>query len=895
MMEMTDGNNKAGKRPSRGLVFAWGMLLPGLLLLIAYYFIGVWPFGSKLILEVDCVHQYLPFLTEVRRKLVSGESLFYSFSGGGGYNLWATIAYYASCPLNYLLVLVKESSVGDMMVWLIWLKLALCGGTLAWYLYRQEKGSACAAVAFGTMYALSNFFLGYKFNLMWLDSIAMVPPVMAGIENLVRGRKSALYLFSLFYAVWCNYYIGYMVCLFACLWFLLQTLLAGGGVREHAARAGRFALSSLAGGGMGAVLLLPAYLSLRETSSGASRGIPDAEMYNNGLSMLRAQYADTMAYRTSYERGDVQLYCGLIVLLLAVLFLLNRAVRRRERIGYGALLAFLAFSFTFSPLNFIWHGFHLEMGLPNRFAFLFMIVLIRISYTALSRLKEMSWTRLAVGCGAVLLGTAAWAAAEAVTAGEWTMFLCLGMLALYAGALFLMRSGLPWKSKVQVALCCVMAAEAGGHGLYDLINKGGYEQGWYVSWQTDYQRLMDEMGDGDDFFRSEIDSTHIVNFVSYVGGRGVTFFNSTFQQNIRDLYTCLNLYTGLNTAYYKGASRLMSDLLGVRYILTTQVSGDTWNGFERIAELHGKYLYYNPDALSVGFLVDSDIVSWEPNESDGLDVQNEFVRLACGGPELFTVSEEFTGASGETYEFAIPDGGMLYLDPSGVPESIEWTTPEFSQTYTNRPGFMLAASSTGEGQHVSINLVRSNGGNWKGLVYTSEDDDYREVIRALSDCQLEDVRFAGNTLTGDIAAYRDGVLLLTVPYNEGWSLTVDGAPRQILKIGGAWMGVPLSSGWHDISMTFVPRGFTVGAAASLLCLALTVCVMILECRKKKQMPAGNGASPREEAAPPASESIARPAPDATREEAPAGECPSAAVTPQVREEEKNAQPDHSCL
>lgn len=81
---------------------------------------------------------------------------------------------------------------------------------------------------FGTMYALSSFMIGYYFNLMWFDSIAMLPLVMLGIERIVKGGNGKMFCFSLFYALYCNYYIGFMLCLFSCLYLLVQWISAKG-------------------------------------------------------------------------------------------------------------------------------------------------------------------------------------------------------------------------------------------------------------------------------------------------------------------------------------------------------------------------------------------------------------------------------------------------------------------------------------------------------------------------------------------------------------------------------------------------------------------------------------------------------------------------------------------
>lgn len=83
------------------------------------------------------LHQYLPFFTDFHDKLVSSQSLTYSFGGGLGYNMWAVFAYYLASPLNLLITIVSSKHVMDFMAYLILLKIALTGGIFGWYLSQR--------------------------------------------------------------------------------------------------------------------------------------------------------------------------------------------------------------------------------------------------------------------------------------------------------------------------------------------------------------------------------------------------------------------------------------------------------------------------------------------------------------------------------------------------------------------------------------------------------------------------------------------------------------------------------------------------------------------------------------------------------------------------------------
>ena len=810
------------------LVLLLGTLVPGLILFAAYFRLGMWPFGSRAILEIDGVHQYLPFLTELRRKLVSGEGLFYSFSGGLGYSFWATIAYYTASPLNLLMVLIPGESVCDFMAWMMLVKMSLSGGILSWYLYRRQGEGPHWAVALGTMYALCNFFLGYKFNVMWLDSIAAAPLVLWGLERLVRQRRSGVYIFALFYAIWCNYYIGYMICLYLCLYLLcllatqprqeplVQTLL-------------RFALSSLAAGGMAAVLILPAYLALRLTPSAVNGGGPGVEWYSNLLSLLRLHLVDTAAYRTSYERGDAQLYCGVILLLLTALFFLNRRIPRRERITYGALLGFMVVSMLFSPLNFLWHGLHLETGLPNRFAFLYLVLLCTLGHRALCALEGVTRRALALAALGVTAGAAALVVPGAVHEHDLWPLLSVALLGAYGTVLMLLERN---RRALSALLCLVMVLESAGHAWKDFYDDGGDDKTFYVGYRQDIQTMLERTGE-EDFFRTDVDSDSMINFATYAGAHGVALFHSGMQLGVQEFFEGMHSYVRLNTVWYKGISKPLRDLLGQRYLITANVDWPTCMGDPRVDTSNGRSMYRNGNALSVGYLVSRDLLEWEPVNEEGMDAENRFFALACGEVDLFRLRDYFLGRSGVTYRLDLPEDGMLFVLLDTAPKSFHWETPEYVRTYENRTHMIYEAIGTERGQS-AVFSADNEGGNYTGHAYVCDGERYRAAIGKLKESQLEQVETDGSGLRGVIDAKRDGLLLLTVPANPGWRITVDGVETEQLTVGGVFAAMELTQGQHRVEMDFTPPGFWPGLAVSLASLTLTAVLLVIQRRKNSQ-------------------------------------------------------------
>lgn len=813
-----NASQSRGISPRRVLLL--GALVPAMILFAAYAWLGMWPFGTRAILEVDAVHQYLPFLTELRRKLVSGEGLFYSFSGGLGYNFWATIAYYTASPLNLLLVLLPGAAVCDFMAWMMLVKLSLSGGILSWYLYRREEDGPWWAVVLGTMYALSNFLLGYKFNVMWLDSIAVAPLVLWGLEELVVRRRSGVYLAALFYAIWCNYYIGYMICLYLCLYlvYLLFT-------RQRQEPLGRtllrFCLSSLSAGGMAAVLILPAWLGLKRSPSCVSGAGPGVEWYSDPFALLRFHLVDTEAFRTSYQRGDAQIYCGVILLLLAAIYFVNRKISLRERIGTGVLLGVMVVSFLFSPLNYFWHGLHLETGLPNRFAFLYLILLCTMGHRVLCRLDGISFRGYFCAAALVMAAVLVPVLRDALEHESLWGLLSLGLLALYTALLLCLLRGRTWVASL---LCLLLVLEAAGHGWRDFWVDGGDDKTFYVSYRQDMQEMLEETGE-EGFFRTDVDSDSMINFATYAGAHGVALFHSGMQAGVQDFFEAMHAYTRLNTVWYKGISKPLRDILGQRYLFTSYVNWESWMGAQRVALRNGRALYRNPDALSVGYLVSKDLLDWDPVNDEGMDAENSFFALACGEENLFQKQDFFLGRSGVSYRLELPENGMLFVLLDTAPQSFHWETPESVRTYEKRTNMIYEAASTAPGQRVVFSA--DNGGrDYTGTSFVCDGARYRAALARLGESQLEQVQTDGDSLSGIIDAKGDGLLLLTVPFDRGWQVYLDGKKTDSLEIGGVFTAVEMSQGEHQVVMRFTPPGFWAGLGMSLMSFLLGAGVLI---------------------------------------------------------------------
>jgi uncharacterized membrane protein YfhO len=92
--------------------------------------------------------------------------------------------------------------------------------------------------------------------------------------------------------------------------------------------------------------------------------------------------------------------------------------------------------------------------------------------------------------------------------------------------------------------------------------------------------------------------------------------------------------------------------------------------------------------------------------------------------------------------------------------------------------------------------------------------------------QVSAIGTRGKVISGFVDAPEDGWFITTVPYDPNFQITVDGNEIPFEKVNTAFVGFPISKGFHQIVFRYVSPGFIAGAAVSLagfLMFVLSLC------------------------------------------------------------------------
>lgn len=816
----------------------WGFALPALTMIVGFAANGVYPFGDHGVLIIDSLHQYLPFFTEFHEKLTSNSSLLYSFGGGLGFNFWATFAYYLASPLNFLVTLFPKSHMMDVMALFIVLKIGLCGYTMSYYLTTKGKGKNYFPLMFSTMFALSSFMIGYYFNLMWLDSIAMLPLIMLGIERIVRGENGKVFCLSLFYGLYCNYYIGFMLCFFSCLYFLVQWISS----REYSIK--KIAISclwfgwyALLAGGMAAIVLLPAYDALSITES-MENGFPETvKLFVENLSQFTSQFAFVTPVNIADNQIPVNAYCGVLALIFAVLYALDPYILKRERGAKIGLCIFLFAGFNVNVLNYIWHGFHTQNGLPNRFAFVYIAVLVVMGYDVIQHVKKISISRLAVSCLAPIMAVIA---CMYFMPEEQELYVYVGTIAIlvvYTFVLFLYRLQNLGEMNYRTMIMSLCLGEMVATSIFGICMNGTVGRSTYVDEQLAYEVLMENNEFGDDFFRSDIDSTRMRNEDMFMGANGVVLFSSTMPAATVDLCKAVGMEARTNKNGYNGLTKLVNDIFGVRYVVSRTDAPHMYQ-MGKVDYEEPLNLYKNPGALALGFVVNSEVKDWEIYSGDPFEVQNEFVSLATGKESLFTWNQSIEMEDAQTYTISLPAGKQVYLNMLEATESLTITTPEYTKTYDRFNDHLYDLGCFDGDQVATITCTFRDGqsGPLTAEVYVCEDDQYSQVHDILAQDQLELTSWEDGKIKGVVNSSQNGTLMMSIPYDEGWMIKLDGEEVKPYRVGEALTGIDITEGEHTISMSYTPDGLVLGSILTIVCAGLFAVTGLLEKKRDQVRP-----------------------------------------------------------
>ena len=888
------------KKKSPRLLYFLSFLIPFVLSTAAFALVGLAPFGSNTILKSDAWAQYYPFFSLFRNTLLSGGSLSHTWSIGMGINFLPIFSYYLSSPMYLLSVLVPEAYLADFMFLLTVVKIGLAGLFFSVFLSKTYHSKHKLLPFFALLYSLCAWSAGYYWNIIWLDVFALLPLLITGTVAMLKKGHFRLYVLSLALCFWCNYYLSFCCCIFVLLSFIGYHICKKTGFKSLLRSFLRFGVCTVLAVCLCAVLLIPTLMGMGNTTSAGgeefsllSMNLPQQGADFSFSAFLKAFCTVSGRTLTNTAPTDLEglpnLFCGFSALILAFTFLCNRSFSRRERLFHSIVLLIFVLSCIFRLPDYIWHGFHFPNMLPGRFTFLFSFTVLTMAFRGYTRLSCIGTKRLllsiSAGFAIILMGLLE---RGELALGYYSLALNLAVFFGTVVALFLgSKIPLPKLPKAilsrRLGLCtgilAILFLCEGFLSIYSGAEDGvGREkQITYSTVAQNVYRLAEE-ADEELFFRSEMSAG---NSISNDGAlrhmNGVDVFSSSALVNHGNFAGAMGLiaWPESNSCVYEESAPFTNTLCGIKYLIGKEGSFLDPESTALAASSEGYEARKLDSYIGMGFMTNSALSDFVAlgDHKNPLEEQTEIFRLATGlEGELYEYiyDPQLEASEGCSVEATGNNSQFLYKVPSHL------TKGTFTLRYTmDRSGLLCMSTRMAGGKDMEVyrngeflydakvtargilSLGRVQAGDVIELVYTSNrykeagisiylafhnDALLEEGLSLLSD-EVWNLSYADDTtLKGTVTAKEDGLFYTSIPYEPGWTVTVDGKEVPVaqsydptnpdVKITDAMISFPLSAGEHEILMTYRTPGLTVGMILSLTALAVFITLLIM---KKKTL------------------------------------------------------------
>jgi len=817
--------------------------LPVALALIVFAVTDIYPFGERTFMRVDMALQYSSFLSYLSSILHGKNDLFYSFSMNGGSNFFFLNAYYLTNPINYLMTFFSRQQLPYALSWLILLRFGLCGLTSGWY-FRSLGKIQWRSLIFSTSYAFIAYTMINAENYFFVDGVIFLPLVLLGIERLMRNHSILTYVLTLAATLITQFYMGFMICIFAVIYFLFRWFLENQGGITYAGlkKVGEFITASLLGGMISALVLIPVAKALSGSPKFSDPGLLKLELNFPLIDLLSKNVWG--AYNShEFKVGLPAIYSGTLVTLLTILFFFNRRISVREKLLSAGVLLILIASFQVSGLNYFWHGLAEPAWWPYRYSFIFSFWLIRLAWRCAEEFSGITKQHLAI---AVLLGACSllfvflkgFHYLDSVKIGsEFALFLALSALILY----LIQHQDLPVKKPI-LLLIPILAFFSLGLNSWAILDSNTAESLPIAPYQehvSKVESLLNQISEADQgIFRIENQDKRNYNDPMMFNYAGLSHYSSTANMQELKLLSRIGLQQlWYWTDYHRSLPVASESLMGVKYLLGAEEK--TGKPYPRDFTAGNYYASQNPYALPLSFLVPQKIIRPIEFQDDIFIYLNRIFRSLSNSEfgDIFSPvpaikKDNADGSTVWTLEAETNDAIYMYrfdaLNQADIYQLNGKPLPAIEEEFHHGP-YRFGSLSEGDQLKITVLPGEDVPADVQRDFYSEDLSVLQKYVSAIQEQAVPLEMVSSSHLRGSYTAVNEGdYLFFSIPFSEGWQVTIDDASQIAIPGPNDLLAVRTIPGTHQFSLRFTPPGFSTGVRLSLAGLIVLAALCLLK-------------------------------------------------------------------
>lgn len=726
--------------------------------------------GGYFIYIGDYNCQQIPFYIEANESIRNGE-LMWNWNTDLGSNFVGSYAFYLiGSPFFWLTLLLPMDWVAGSIPFLIVLKTAVAATTGYGFLKRFLKKKNNAFLG-SLLYAFSGFcFYNIFFN-HFHDIIAFFPLILIGLEKLLSENKKGFLCFSVFLNALTNYYFFVAEVIFVVIYFFVRVLTKGWPDLTFK-RLCSLAFECVAGFALAAFIVLPAVLTTLQIDRAATHleGWAWITYYEvqRPYQILQAFFLPPEICSSPNVFPDAGAKWSSVTAWLP-LFGFTGAMtwlRRRPRDFFSHLCVVL-FVMAFVPiLNSMFQLFSNNYYTRWFFAFVLMLALI-----TMKAVEECSWKEWKWGIGITALISLGLCVPQALIYNKETESLGLvpnlpllyAHIAITVTGLILVFFLLRYAHKHKESVTPILGVVLVCFTLLFGVFYVGVSKG--SSSISNHAQYVERNIKGRENMTAVLQDGERIDTVN-------TETNAGMYWNMPTVRAFHSVVPGSIFDFYHN--------IGQKRDVNTE------------PQLHNDPLHA---LLSVKYLIDGDST-----------VENEYPN--------YTYSHEDNGNRVYTFDYHIPMGFTYdnFITRSQLEENF---------AKTSRAYLMLNTLVVEDEQADSLSFMESV----KNPMLTVEMMDLPSVVAARRQATAENFNYTKNGFTCTFEAQGRQAVFFSVPYEAGWTATVNGKNAEIIRVNLGFMAVVCEDGANDIVFTFRTPGLDLGFGVAGIAALAVVCYL----------------------------------------------------------------------
>ena len=811
-----------------------------------------YPFGSNPTLTGDALSQGYPSIVGQINDVKEGKPFFFvNYDVGGFMDMYHATLYNITMPWIFIKYLFLPESLYLLDYTLRYLfNLLIAGFAIIFYLTHRENNRYAISdkklIVIGLMYSISTY-MAVFYNYELLRFGFYLPLIILGMEKLIYHNKKALYIITMFFMMIYDPYHTFLLCEFLALYFFTMNFSS---VKDFFIKGIRFALSSIASAGLAAFSIYSYFLFTQ--SSGYVKQTVETPLignwFKNFLTFMTDYRVNNVFGSTSENRSQAAIYAGLIILFVLPLYAICKKVKLNERIRIIALILLLYISFDNELLNFIFHGFHMQSLVPNRYAVFFVFLMVSILATIIKNIKEYkpSHLQLTVICISfiyILLYVANRDISK-LSLITTVIFMVIYVLLIIVYTIKkldntkLIRYMLAFTAlEIIINFTVVFSNQISGTS--EMITEA-----------KKIDTISDAVPDTKEFYNlTEYLGYHPLyyNIGAMTDIHTLSYFASSYTYDMSDRIEHYNLPYGANSMDYHCGNPLADMMLDIKYHIEDRYDDSAFSIYDKIYTYNNYNLYQNPYHIPLGFVTENsetinDIKLKDYENNETFDYQNN-LATALGGESFYEQLdlEEYTEGDEEISNKSVYSYGEPYKyerDNSQVvdyiPIYIRLSDEINGKIYAAVEGRIYCIGEVGDNNHeltLDYSLEDVMKDDFKPSIALFNEESFSKLYNKLSQNKLSDISEDGQNIYAKLDTGVSGKLYISLPYDEAWVVYID--DKKVEKeryLGG--IGVNVEAGSHTLRMEFHPVGAWIGIAISITTLIIIILCSLVSYKLK---------------------------------------------------------------